>query len=263
MMNTSSSLSDEDERLQARHPLTLLKGLHSISFVDFTSDHDELSKLRARITPSDPLRFLPSTQEAGAIATDARSLFFLSSKPDYFVTTSIRSEAEQGRMRKQEKHYGDVIQRLAHSNVVGDNHTNGILNLPQYISQLGRLVSPGPDPLFAYKLPFVAVIDVLDPLKSVWLVHVKDIAEDPEEEEDWYPPAYVLEQLDCLFVVSKQRDPVYHIARVARSLREWADLDWPSAMGNIQETRRRGTFEIRVAWAASFRASVDKLRRLQ
>lgn len=142
---------------------------------------DQLARFRNEITPSHPLRFLPSTQELADKVTGRTYFFFLSSKSDRFVTSSIWSEADQKCAGTTERHYGDVI-----------------------------------------------------------------------------PPAYVLKQLGCLFEVSKQRDPVYHTARVAHTFREWSELNWSSAMGHISRTRCRGTFDIRVAWTADFRAAVER-----
>ncbi|KAH8593988.1 hypothetical protein B0O99DRAFT_625724 [Bisporella sp. PMI_857] len=148
--------------------------------------------------------------------------FALSAKPDYFVTADHWSKQDQNRIHSDKKHYDDVIQRLEYSHT-HSNEKGGNDGLPQYIFQLSRLVLPISEPDFAYKLPFLAVVDVLDPRKAVWLVHVGDIAEDSEEGRDWYPPRYVLDQIACFFNGSNRREPANHIAQVAPSLEEWMD----------------------------------------
>jgi hypothetical protein len=147
----------------------------------------------------------------------------------------------------------DIVQRLEYGGISSSHHgsdSDGI-QLPQYVFQLGRLILPAVGRFGEQNLPFVVVVDILDPGKAVWLIHSRDIAEDPKEQQEWYPSQYALDQFKCLF--GNSRDPVYHVARVAPTLDEWLQLDYNTMISNVESTRRSDTVEIKPA-------SVDELK---
>jgi len=231
-----------------------LDALKNLSLANVETTYSSLDSHRSHMPPFLPLPFLhpKASPEGGVVKTYDQ--FALSAAPDDFVTVEDWTEQDP------KKPYGDVIQRLEYSGIDSNDHGGGDDNWPQYIFQLGRLMLPAAGPIVARKLPFVVVVDILDPRKAVWLIHVRDIAEDPEEGEEWYPSQYVLNQLACLFDGSNRRDPVYHIAQVAPSLEEWLTLDYDTMINNIHKTRRRGNLKIKMACVDEFKSAISTAR---
>lgn len=110
----------------------------------------------------------------------------------------------------------------------------------------------------AQKLPFVAVVDILNSRKAIWLAHVRDHAKDPEEEKDRHPPQYVFHQVECLFDGPDQRDPSSRIDQIATSLEEWTTLDYATMIKNIMRTRHHVNDEINLAPESGFVLALHK-----
>ena len=228
--------------------------LKALSLANVDTSYGTLRSHPAHTSQFFPLAFIHKKISSEREAEDIYDRFALSATPDYLVT------AEDWTEETPEKPYGDIIQHLEYSGIDNNDSDSKSDNLPQYIFQLGRLMLPAIGSIVAKKLPFFVGIDVLDPQKAVWLIHVRDIAEDPEEGQEWYPPQYVLNQLACLFEGSSSRNPVFHIAQVAPSLEDWLTLDYEAMINNLIETRRRGDVRIKMAHKVEFESALKMAR---
>jgi hypothetical protein len=221
-----------------------LDTLKALSLANLDTLYASLGSHRSNAPPFSSLPFLNNETSSEREVEDIYDRFALSATPDYFLTAEDWTE--------------NIIQHLEYSGI--DNNDRD--KMPQYIFQLGRLMLPDVESIVAKKLPFFVGLDVLDPQKAVWLIHVQDIAEDPEEGQEWYPPKYILDQLECLFEGSNSRDPIFHIAQVAPSLEDWLTLDYVTMIYNVRKTCLRGNVKIKMAYKEQFESAIKMARGL-
>ncbi|KAI1130481.1 hypothetical protein F5Y10DRAFT_263173 [Nemania abortiva] len=204
-----------------------------------------LFNARTRFTSADsPIPLLMPLRPLGE-PEEIHDRFMLSATPDHFITGCYAA----GKLSSIEyrgpnaARCEDVIQYLEYQNASDEGLH---LHLPRYVFQLGGLILPGNSLLMEQKLPFVAVLDVLNPDLPVWLVHDNDVEEDFEDEETWRPSLASLMELEPLFDDLKHsRQPTYHIAQLAPRLDDWANMSWDAMIHNIRNTRSRTRVKIK------------------